>query len=209
MITAMVSSILLASIDPVLSLLHLQSIYIDAQTSASAVINTTSPQANLSLQAEKQKVQKDLTDLLRKAISLEVEIPEISGFDEHNATLYVKVNVNNTGERKANASDFSFLINYESKSGSSGAAGVYGSDAGVIVRLPESTYGLVPQISETGDPVKDSFINSFGRSSYTGDCYGEIGLGESKECTITKSMFVSSNNTSNSTNLSQQSQSGH
>ena len=182
------SSILLASIDPVLSLLHPQSIYIDAQTSASAVINTTSTQANLSLQAEKQKVQKDLADLLRKAISLGVEIPEISGFDEHNATLYVKVNVNNTGERKANASDFSFLINYESKAGSPGAAGVYGSDAGVIVRLPESTYGLVPQISETGDPVKDSFINSFGRSSYSGDCYGEIGSGESKECTITKSM---------------------
>ena len=80
---------------------------------------------------------------------------------------------------------------------------MFGSDAGVIVRLPESTYGLVPQISETGDPVKDSFINSFGRSSYTGDCYGEIASGESKECTITKSMLVSSNNTTNGANLSQ------
>ena len=52
------SSILLGSIDPVLSFLHPQSIYIDAQTSANVVINTTSTQANLSLQAEKQKVQK-------------------------------------------------------------------------------------------------------------------------------------------------------
>ena len=67
MITAMVSSILLASIDPVLSLLHLQSIYIDAQTSASAVINTTSPQANLSLQAEKQKVQKGFDRFIKKS----------------------------------------------------------------------------------------------------------------------------------------------
>jgi hypothetical protein len=41
----------------------------------------------LSLQAEKQKIQKDLADLLRKAISLGVKIPEISGFDEHNATV--------------------------------------------------------------------------------------------------------------------------
>jgi hypothetical protein len=85
------SSILLGSIDPVLSLLHPQSIYIDAQTSASAVINTTSTQANLSLQAEKQKIQKDLADLLRKAISLGVKIPEISGFDEHNATCMSKL----------------------------------------------------------------------------------------------------------------------
>jgi hypothetical protein len=51
----------------------------------------------------------------------------------------------------------------------------------------------MPQRSETGDPVKDSFINSFGVNSLFGDCYGKIRSGESKECTITKS--VQSDNT--------------
>ena len=60
---------------------------------------------------------------------------------------------------------------------------MYCSDAGVIVRLPEGTYGLlVPQQSETGYPVKDSFIISFDRSSFSGDCYGKIKPGEAKEC---------------------------
>lgn len=179
------------------------SVYIHAQTGG--VINTTSqPESNLTLQEEKQLVQKDLADLLRKAIGIGAEIPEISGFDEHNATLYVKINVNNTGERIANASDFYLTVNYESEPGSTGVAGVYGSDAGVIVRLPEGTYGLMPQRSETGDPVKDSFINSFDRSSFSGDCYGKIKSGESKECIVTKSISTPTNKTSNSTGFSQQ-----
>lgn len=170
----------------------------------SDVNNTSSFRGDFSSQEEKQKVQKELADLMRKAISMGAEIPEISGFDEHNATLYVKVNVNNTGEKTANASDFYFTINYQSEPGSAGVAVVYGSDAGVIVRLPESTYGLMSQRSETGDPEKDSFINSFGLSSYSGDCYGKIRAGESKECTVTKSISTPSNNTSNGTNPASQ-----
>ena len=170
----------------------------------SEVNNTASFGGNFSSQDEKQKVQRDLADLMRKAISMGAEIPEISGFDEDNATLYVKVNVNNTGEKIANASDFYFTISYQSEPGSAGVAVVYGSDAGVIVRLPESTYGLMSQRSETGDLEKDSFINSFGLSSYSGDCYGKIRAGESKECTVTKSISTPSNNTSNGTNSASQ-----
>lgn len=170
----------------------------------SEVNNTASFRGNFSSQEEKQKVQRDLADLMRKAISMGAEIPEISGFDENNATLYVKVNVNNTGEKIANASDFYFTINYQSEPGSAGVAVVYGSDAGVIVRLPESTYGLMSQRSETGDPEKDSFINSFGLSSYSGDCYGKIRAGESKECTVTKSILTPLNNTSNGTGSASQ-----
>jgi hypothetical protein len=148
---------------------------------------------------EKQLVQRNLAELMRKAISMGAEMPEISGFDKDNATLYVKVNVNNTGERIANASDFYFAVNYQTGPGSAGVAAFYGSDAGVIVRLPESTYGLMSQRSETGDPVKDSFINSFGLTSYSGDCYGKIKSGESKECTVIKSISTPSNKTSSNT----------
>ena len=168
----------------------------------SEVNNTASFRGNFSSQEEKQKVQRDLADLMRKAISIGAEIPEISGFDDENATLFVKVNVNNTGERIANASDFYFAVNYQRGPGSVGVAAFYGSEAGVIVRLPESTYGLMPQRIETSDPDKDSFINSFGLTSYSGDCHGKIRAGESKECVITKS--ISSNNIFNGTKSSSQ-----
>ncbi len=166
------------------------------------VNNTASFRENFSSQEAKQKVQRDLADLMRKAISIGAEIPEISGFDDENATLYVKVNVNNTGERIANASDFYFAVNYQRGPGSVGVAAFYGSEAGVIVRLPESTYGLMPQRLETSDPDKDSFINSFGLTSYSGDCHGKIRAGESKECLITKS--ISSNSTFNGNKSSSQ-----
>lgn len=166
------------------------------------VNNTVSFRGNFSSQEEKQKVQGDLADLMRKAISIGAEIPEISGFDDENATLFVKVNVNNTGGRIANASDFYFAVNYQKGPGSVGVAAFYGSEAGVIVRLPESTYGLMPQRLETSDPDKDSFINSFGLTSYSGDCHGKIRAGESKECVITKS--ISSNNIFNGTEPSSQ-----
>jgi hypothetical protein len=195
--------------------ISLNSMSIDIYAQTSSVINNTttiSPlQANLSLQEEEKKmVQKDLANLLRKAISIGAEIPEISGGrlghpEEDNATLYVKVNVNNTGGRIANASDFSFTINYQSNTGTFGVAGIHGSDAGVIVRLPEGTYNIMPQRSETGDPVKDSFINSF-HNWQSGDCFGKIKSGESKECTITKSMSLL-NNTSNSITSSSQQES--
>jgi hypothetical protein len=167
------------------------SINIYAQTSA--VINTTTttsppPQANLSLQEEEEKekqiLQKNLADLLRKAISIGAEIPEVTGFEENNATLYVKVKVNNTGERIANASDFYFTINYQGKDGTPGVSFTHGSDAGFIARLPEGTYNVMLQRSETGDLAKDSFINSFSWKHLSGDCSGEIRSGESKECTI-------------------------
>jgi hypothetical protein len=196
--------------------ISLNSVPIDIYAQTSAVINNTttiSPlQSNLSLQEEeKQIVQKDLADMLRKAISIGAEIPEVSGGrpghpEEDNATLYVKVNVNNTGERIANASDFSFTINYQSNTGTFGVAGIHGSDAGVIVRLPEGSYNIMPQRSETGDPVEDSFINSFGGNSLSGDCFGKIKSGESKECTVTKSIS-SLNNTSNSITSSSQQES--
>jgi hypothetical protein len=185
--------------------LNLISIEVQAQTNAG--VNTTFSRGNFSLQEEeeeKRKVQKDLADLMRKAISMGAEIPEISGFDEDNATLYVKVNVNNTGERMANASDFYFTVNYQRNPESFGVSTVTGSDAGTIVRLPESTYGLMSQRAQTGDPEKDSFINSFGLTSYSGECHGKIKDGESKECIITKS--ISSNLTSTGANSSDQAQ---
>jgi hypothetical protein len=112
-----------------------------------------------------------LTDLLREAINIGAEIPEITGFDEHNAALYVKVNVNNSGERTANASDFYFTINYQSEPGSSSVIATYGSDAGVIVRLPPSTFALLPQRLDTGDPAKNSLLDSFNRYDF---CNGKI-----------------------------------
>jgi hypothetical protein len=179
-----------------ISFVSLNLISIEVQGQINADVNIAFSQGNFSLQEEeeKQKIQKDLADLMRKAISMGAKIPEISGFDEDNATLYVKVNVNNTGERMANASDFYFTVNYQRNPESFGVSTVTGSDAGTIVRLPESTYGLMSQRAQTGDPEKDSFINSFGLTSYSGECHGKIKAGESKECIITKS--ISSNLTS-------------
>ena len=175
LMTLFTFSIFSASLNPMPVNIHAQ---------PGAGINTTFSQGNFSLQEEKQTVQKELADLMRKAISIGAEIPEISGFEENNATLYVKVNVNNTGERIANASDFYFTVNYKTGPDSIGVSTISGSDAGVIVRLPESTYNVVFQRSETGDLAKDSFINSFSWKHLSGDCSGEIRSGESKECTI-------------------------
>ncbi len=135
---------------------------------------------------EKNLVQQDVINSLRQAISMGVEIPEIQGFDRDNATVYVKVNVNDTGEKKVNASDFFINVSYnDSATGSRGVNSFTSSDAGVIMKLPESTYEIMSVISETGDQAKDSLLNSYS-SSYSDGCYGYISSGETKDCTITK-----------------------
>jgi membrane protein involved in colicin uptake len=53
-----------------------------------------------SIEDEKKLAQKDVADSIRKAISIGAEIPDVSGFDENNATIYIKVNVNYTDGKK-------------------------------------------------------------------------------------------------------------
>ena len=72
-----------------------------------------------SLNGEKAAVQEELINTLRKAYSIGVEIPELPVFlDEgDNATIFIKVNVINPIDKRANASDFPISINFEHADG--------------------------------------------------------------------------------------------
>jgi hypothetical protein len=96
--------------------------------------NTNSLQnsSTTSLEEEKVKAQEDLTDSLIKAISIGVKIPDITGFDYHNATIYIKVNVINPTDGIANSSDFPIQVNYNDTEGIPGVSMIYANDAGMI-----------------------------------------------------------------------------
>ncbi|HKR72954.1 MAG TPA: hypothetical protein VJR94_02465 [Candidatus Nitrosocosmicus sp.] len=149
----------------------------------------------ISLEEEKVKAQEDLADSLRKAISIGAEIPEITGFDDDNATIYIKVNVINPIDRIANASNFPIQINYEDTEGVPGVSMIFASDAGMIQKLPASAYNIVAATSQTGDQSLDTFLNSYS-STYSEGCSGNISFMETKDCIITKEYSnMSLNNT--------------
>lgn len=139
----------------------------------------------ISLEEEKVKAQEDLADSLRKAISIGAEIPEITGFDDDNATIYIKVNVINPIDRIANASNFPIQINYEDTEGVPGVSMIFANDAGMIQKLPASAYNIVVATSQTGDQSLDAFLNSYS-STYSEGCSGNISFMETKDCFITK-----------------------
>ena len=139
----------------------------------------------ISLEEEKVKAQEDLADSLRKAISIGAEIPEITGFDDDNATIYIKVNVINPIDRIANASNFPIQINYEDTEGVPGVSMIFANDAGMIQKLPASAYNIVAATSQTGDQSLDTFLNSYS-STYSEGCSGNISFMETKDCIITK-----------------------
>jgi hypothetical protein len=139
----------------------------------------------ISLEEEKVKAQEDLADSLRKAISIGAEIPEITGFDDDNATIYIKVNVINPIDRIANASNFPIQINYNDTEGIPGVSMIFANDAGMIQKLPASAYSVVAATSQTGDQFLDAFLNSY-LSTYSEGCSGNISFMETNDCTITK-----------------------
>jgi len=141
--------------------------------------------SNISLEEEKVKAQEDLADSLRKAISIGAEIPEITGFDDDNATIYIKVNVINPIDRIANASNFPIQINYNDTEGIPGVSMIFANDAGMIQKLPASAYSVVAATSQTGDQFLDAFLNSY-LSTYSEGCSGNISFMETNDCTITK-----------------------
>ena len=139
----------------------------------------------ISLEEEKVKAQEDLADSLRKAISIGAEIPEITGFDDDNATIYTKVNVINPIDRIANASNFPIQINYEDTEGVPGVSMIFANDAGMIQKLPASAYNIVAATSQTGNQSLDAFLNSYS-STYSEGCSGNISFMETRDCIITK-----------------------
>lgn len=154
----------------------------------------------ISLEEEKVKVQKDLADSLRKAISIGVEIPEITGFDDDNATVYIKVNVINPIDRIANTSNFPIQINYDDIEGLPGVSMIFANEAGIIQKLPASAYKIVSAASQTGDQSLDAFLNSYS-SAYSEGCSGSISFMETKDCIITKEYSnMPMNNTTEKTN---------
>ena len=153
----------------------------------------------ISLEEEKVKAQEDLADSLRKAISIGAEIPEITGFDDDNATIYIKVNVINPIDRIANASNFPIQINYEDTEGVPGVSMIFANDAGMIQKLPASAYNIVAATSQTGNQSLDAFLNSYS-STYSEGCSGNISFMETRDCIITKEYSSSPlNNTTETT----------
>ena len=153
----------------------------------------------ISLEEEKVKAQEDLADSLRKAISIGAEIPEITGFDDDNATIYTKVNVINPIDRIANASNFPIQINYEDTEGVPGVSMIFANDAGMIQKLPASAYNIVAATSQTGNQSLDAFLNSYS-STYSEGCSGNISFMETRDCIITKEYSSSPlNNTTETT----------
>ena len=154
----------------------------------------------ISLEEEKVKVQKDLADSLRKAISIGIEIPEITGFDDDNATVYIKVNVINPIDRIANTSNFPIQINYDDIEGIPGVSMIFANEAGMIQKLPASAYNIVSATSQTGDQSLDALLNSYS-SAYSEGCSGSISFMETKDCIITKEYSnMPMNNTTEKTN---------
>ncbi len=154
----------------------------------------------ISLEEEKVKVQKDLADSLRKAISIGIEIPEITGFDDDNATVYIKVNVINPIDRIANTSNFPIQINYDDIEGIPGVSMIFANEAGMIQKLPASAYNIVSAASQTGDQSLDALLNSYS-SAYSEGCSGSISFMETKDCIITKEYSnTPMNNTTEKTN---------
>ena len=184
----------LSSIEPKL----LSGENIDPVTNNSFSLQNSS--TTISLEEEKVKVQKDLADSLRKAISIGVEIPEITGFDDDNATVYIKVNVINPIDRIANTSNFPIQINYDDIEGIPGVSMIFANEAGMIQKLPASAYNIVSAASQTGDQSLDALLNSYS-SAYSEGCSGSISFMETKDCIITKEYSnMPMNNTTEKTN---------
>ena len=184
----------LSSIEPKL----LSGENIDPVTNNSFSLQNSS--TTISLEEEKVKVQKDLADSLRKAISIGIEIPEITGFDDDNATVYIKVNVINPIDRIANTSNFPIQINYDDIEGIPGVSMIFANEAGMIQKLPASAYNIVSAASQTGDQSLDALLNSYS-SAYSEGCSGSISFMETKDCIITKEYSnMPMNNTTEKTN---------
>ncbi len=156
--------------------------------------------SSTTISLEEEKVQKDLADSLRKAISIGIEIPEITGFDDDNATVYIKVNVINPIDRIANTSNFPIQINYDDIEGIPGVSMIFANEAGMIQKLPASAYNIVSAASQTGDQSLDALLNSYS-SAYSEGCSGSISFMETKDCIITKEYSnMPKNNTTEKTN---------
>ena len=148
-----------------------------------------------SLNGEKAAVQEELINILRKAYSIGAEIPELPAFlDEgDNATIFIKVNVINPIDKRANASDFPISINFEHADGTTESGYTYANDAGRIEAVPATAYAILATASQTSDHTKDSFVNSYS-TSYSKGCSGQIDYMETKDCIITKKYTDMTNN---------------
>jgi hypothetical protein len=174
---------------PVLAIFVLAIIGSSMFSTVFATMNTTFLRANSSLEEERHQVEKDLVALVRKAISLDADMIEFgSSFDQNNASLYITVHVNSSGGQAVNVSEFPIEYNYEDKTGSVGAGLTFAKDLGVIVRIPEGKYHMVPTNS-TNTPDRDPIINSYS-TSFSEGCSGDIHWGESKDCIIYKCIYV-------------------
>ena len=148
----------------------------------SSASNATNFMGNSSIQNEKQLVQSSLVDLLKRALILGAEIPKVPTFDEPSGGIvYVRVLVNNSEDKIANASEFSIQYTYPFGVGFTNA----GNDVGAFIRIPEGTYSIRGMDAMTVDEDRKVFLNSF-KTGWDAGCDGTIRSGESKECTVTK-----------------------
>jgi hypothetical protein len=157
---------------------------------SSSLLNDTFTLQNksiTSLDQERVAVQEELINILKKAYSVGAELPELPSFLDKgdNATIFIKVNVINPIDKKANASDFPIKINYELGDGIPSVSYTYANDAGRIEAVPASVYAILAGTSQTSDQSKDTFLNSY-TTLYSKWCSGHIDYSETKDCVITK-----------------------
>lgn len=126
---------------------------------------------------------------MKEALKLGVEIPGVSsGFaGANNGIVYVRLivnnsdTVNNSENKIANASEFSFQYTFPSGAGWAQA----GDDVGVFIMIPEGTYSIRGMEATTSDEERNAFLNSF-ITEWDMGCEGNIDAGELKDCTLTK-----------------------
>lgn len=118
------------------------------------------------LDNERTAVQEELLNILRKANSLEVEIPfhPIYLIEGYNASILIKTNVINPIDKRANASDFPIKVYYQYEDGTDVNGTIYGNDAGLIESVPATAYTILAGTSQTGNQTKDSFLDSYSTS---------------------------------------------
>ena len=141
-----------------------------------------------SIQLEKQKVQQSLVNSMKEALKLGVEIPGVPGFaGANNGIVYVRLfvnnsdTVNNSENKIANASEFSFQYTFPSGAGWAQAS----DDVGVFIMIPEGTYSIRGMEATTSDEERNAFLNSF-ITEWDMGCEGNIHAGELKDCTLKK-----------------------
>ena len=96
---------------------------------------------------------------MKEALKLGVEIPGVSsGFaGANNGIVYVRLIVNNTENKIANASEFFIEYTYQYGAGFTNAS----DEVGVFIMIPEGSYSIRGIDTTTSDKERNAFLNAF------------------------------------------------